>query len=169
MIAQALRVGMRVPIDGEQHVPARAFGLGEHPLRHLIDRVLLHAHIAIGAVRVADAGVKQAQEIVALGGSGDGRSRIARAVFLPYGDGGRDAVNIFDIGLFHALEELARVGGERFHIAALAFGVDGVESERGLTGTGDTGDDRHLVMGNGKRNIFEIVDPRPADPDEIFH
>ena len=35
--------------------------------------------------------------------------------------------------------------------------------------TRDTGNDGQLVMGNRKRNIFQVVDPRTADPDEILH
>ena len=75
---------------------------------------------------------------------------IARGVFLPDGDGGRDAVDLVDVGLFHALQELAGVGGERFDVAPLAFGVDGVEGERGFAGARDTGDDGELVVGDTK-------------------
>ncbi len=45
------------------------------------------------------------------------------------GDGGAEAVDGVDFGPFHLIEELSRVGGERFDVAALAFGVDGVEGE----------------------------------------
>jgi hypothetical protein len=48
---------------------------------------------------------------------------------------------VVDVGLFDALEELAGVGGERFDVAALALGVDGVEGERGLARAGDAADD----------------------------
>jgi len=34
-----------------------------------------------------------------------------------------------DIGLLDALEELTRIGGEGFDVAALSLGVDGVEGE----------------------------------------
>ena len=99
---------------------------------HLIHGVLRTARRAVGAEGAADAGVEQAQEIVALGGGGDGGARVARGVLLADGDGGSDAVDVVHVGLLHALQELAGVGGERFHVAALAFGVDGVEGERGL-------------------------------------
>ncbi len=52
-----------------------------------------------------------------------------------------------DVRLFDALQELAGVGGERFDVAALAFGVDGVEGERGFAGAGDAGDDGEGVVG----------------------
>jgi len=47
-------------------------------------------------------------------------------------DGGTQAVNGIHIGALHLIEELARVGGERFDVAALAFGVNRVEGKRRL-------------------------------------
>jgi hypothetical protein len=41
---------------------------------------------------------------------------------------------VIDIGLLHHVEELARIGRQRLDIAALALGIDGVESERALAG-----------------------------------
>jgi hypothetical protein len=45
-----------------------------------------------------------------------------------------------DVGLFHELEELPRVGRQRLYIATLAFRVQGVERERGLARARQTGD-----------------------------
>ena len=87
---------------------------------------------ALDAKGAAAAGEEQAQVIVNFGRGGDGRARIARRIFLPDGDGRRDAGDFVDIGLLHALKELARVGGKRFDVAALAFGIDRVEGERDL-------------------------------------
>lgn len=50
-------------------------------------------------------------------------------VFLLNGDGGEDAVDGIDIGLVHAVEELADVRRKCLDVAALAFGVEGVEGE----------------------------------------
>ena len=47
------------------------------------------------------------------------------------GDGGGEAVDGVDVGALHLVEELAGVGGEGFDVAALAFGVDGIEGEGG--------------------------------------
>ena len=113
--------------QGEQGVPTR--GDGEHGEFgcDLIDCVAFDVDVAVGAVGAAGSGPQQAEEVVEFGGGGYGRTRIARRVFLSNGDGWSDAVDLFYVGLFHALQELARVGGERFDVAALAFGVDGVE------------------------------------------
>ena len=47
----------------------------------------------------------------------------------------------------HDPEELAGVGGERFDVPPLAFGVERVERERRFPGTGNAGDDDELVRG----------------------
>ena len=165
MIAQRLGVGMGFRAHWKQRIPARAGGQGQQPLGHLIHRVALHARAAVGAKGAADAGEQQPQEIVAFGGGGHGGARIAAGVFLADGDGGGDAVDIFHRGLFHALEELAGVGGERLDVAALALGVDGVEGQRRFAGAGHTGDYSQLVVRERERNILEVMDPRAANPD----
>ena len=53
-----------------------------------------------------------------------------------------DAFNLIDLRLFHAFEELARVGGERFDVSPLALGLDGVERQGRLARTGYARDDR---------------------------
>ena len=82
------------------------------------------------AVHGSAAGVQKPQVIVDFGGRGHGRAGIARGVFLLDGDGWREAVDQVDVWLFNPFQELAGVGRERFDIAALALGVDGVEGER---------------------------------------
>src|SRR5205807_3239773 len=79
--------------------------------------------------RAAGAGIEQAQVIVNLRGGRDGGSWVASGILLFDGDGRGDAGNLVDIGLFNALEELPRVGGERFDIAPLTFGIDGIEGQ----------------------------------------
>ncbi len=54
-----------------------------------------------------------------------------------------------DFRAVHAVHELAHVGAERLYIAALAFGVKGVENQRRFTGAGDAGD-------HGEFSVFEV-------------
>ena len=37
-----------------------------------------------------------------------------------------------DVRLLHLLQELARIGGERFDVTPLPLGVNGIEGERGF-------------------------------------
>ena len=68
-----------------------------------------------------------------------------------------------DVGFFDALEELAGVGGEAFDVAALTFGVDGVEGQRGFARAADTADDSEGVVGNVDVDALEVVGSCTAD------
>ena len=91
-----------------------------------------------------------------------------RSGFLLDGDGGRQALDQIHIRLFHQLQKLARVGGERFHIAPLPFGIQGVEGERGFAGAGQAGDDHQLVARQVEADVLQVVRAGAAYP-YLFH
>jgi hypothetical protein len=106
---------------------------------------------------------------VNLGHRPDGGSRVADAVLLADRDGGTDPLDPVDVGLFHPLEELPRVGGERFHVAALPFGVDRVKGERRLPRPAHTGDDHELAGRQRDVDVLEIVRPGAANDQGTAH
>ncbi len=53
-----------------------------------------------------------------------------RRGFLFDRDRRRQPVDMIDVRFFHHREELARVGGQRLDVTALALGVERVERER---------------------------------------
>ena len=150
-------------LDREENVQPRAFAQRQNAVGNFVDRVFLYFLSADQAEGAADAGEEQAQVVVDFGGGGDGGARVAGGILLLDGDGRSDAVDHVDVGLLDALQELAGVGRERFDVAALAFGVDGVEGERRLAGAGDTGDHRQLVVRDLKIDVLEVMDPGPAN------
>src|ERR1035438_7795059 len=148
---------------------SRTLGLHEQARSHFVHGILAYARAASGAEGLAHAGVEQAQEVEAPGGSGHGGARIAGGILLADGDGGRDAIDVVHIGLFHALQELAGIGGKRLHIAPRPLGVDGVERQRRFAGPGDARDHGQLFVRDGKRDVLEVMDPRTLDPNKVFH
>ena len=114
-------------------------------------------------MRDAHGGVDHAEVVVNLRDGADGGARGARGGFLLDGDRGGKALDHVDFGAFHLIEKLARVGGERLHVTALAFGVDGVEGQRRFARTGEAGDDRKGVPGNFDADVFEVVLARAPD------
>src|SRR5690606_14868382 len=60
-----------------------------------------------------------------------------------------------------------RPSSHRFHVAELAFGVDSVERERRLTGSGDSGEDHNLVPAQLQRDVLEVVLTRAPNDDRI--
>ncbi len=156
-----------VGVDGEEGVPAGAEGELGDGFGDVVYGVLLDRLAALGAVGGAGAGEQEAEEVIDFGGGGDGGAGVTGGVLLADGDGGREAEDLVDIGLAHAVEELAGVGGEGFDVAPLAFGVDGIKDKRRLAGAGDAGDDGELIVGDVERDILEVVHPRAADGDDF--
>src|SRR5690606_30919221 len=101
---------------------------------------------------------------------GDGAYRGTRVVgrrLLVDRDGGGEAIDVVDVGLFHEAQELASVGGERLDVAALAFSVDGVEGEGGLPGTREAGNDDELVARDSHFDVLEVVFAGAANMDVV--
>ena len=114
-------------------------------------------------MRDADAGEEQAQEIVGLGDRADRGAGIGRDRLLVDGDGRGDALDGFDLGLFHHLHILAGIGGHAFDVAALALGEKGVEGQGGLARSARTGDDDEAVPRQAHVNALQIVLGRLLD------
>ena len=152
-------------LDGEERVDARAFWLREHARDDLVDGVATDDAAAVQAGDGAAACVEQTQVVVDLGGGGDGGAWVACLILLLDRDCRCEAIHVIDVGLLDALEELARVGRERLDVAALAFGVDGVEGEGGFAGAGDTADDCEGVVRDVDVDALEVVRARAADGD----
>src|SRR4051812_10161696 len=70
---------------------------------------------------------------------------------------------MLDVRFLHHLEELARVGAEAFDVAALAFGVDGVEGEARLARSAKAGDDRQALARDVHVDPLEVVLARATD------
>ena len=131
----------------EQDQP-RALGQRQDLVHDGLRRLAAQGTAGGGVVRLADAGVEQAQVIVNLGRRGDGRARVAAARALFERDGGGQALNEVHVGLFELVEELARVGGQALDIAAAALGIEGVEREAGLARPARPRDDHQLAAGD---------------------
>ena len=134
----------------------------EDALHDLVGRLAGDGLAAIGAVGNADGGIEQAQVVVDFGDGADGGAGTAAGGFLLNGDGGAEAVDGVDVGALHLVEELARVGGESFDVAALTFGVDGVESKGRLARTTQSGNHSQGVAGDLDVDVLQVVLARPA-------
>ena len=83
-------------------------------------------------MRNPDRGVQQPKVIVDFSDGSDRGAGAAAGRLLFDGNRWAQAVDAVDVRALHLIEELAGVGGERLDIAALSFGVDGVEGQRRL-------------------------------------
>ena len=101
-------------------------------------------HRFAGQIGIGDAGTgkEKTQEIIHFGDRADRRTRVLGGGLLVDGDNRAQAGNLIHVGTLHLADEPAGIGGERLHITALALGKDGVEGQRRLTRSAQTGDDR---------------------------
>ncbi len=133
-----------------------------------VGRVFFHFGAALDTESLAAAREEEAEVIVNFGSGGNGGARVACGIFLPNGHGRSDAGDFVDVGLFHALEKLARVGGEGFDVAALALGVDGVEGQGRFAGAADAADDGNGVMRNFDGDVLQVMDAGAADAERLL-
>jgi hypothetical protein len=145
-----------------EEIGAGALRQGHHPVDHLAHRLRRDGQARGGRIGDADPRPEEAHIIVDLGDGGDGGARVAAGRLLLDRDGGREAVNMLDIRLLHHLQELARISGERLHIAALALGIDGVEGKARLARAGQAGDDDQLVPRQIDVDPLEVMLARAA-------
>ncbi len=116
----------------QNHEPAPQWYLhdGIHDLLHCLAGDLPPA---IGAVRVTNAGEEEAQIVVDLGHRAHSGAGVAAGPLLVDRDRRAQPLNVVHIWLLHLAQELPGIGGERFHIAALPLGIDGIKGQGALT------------------------------------
>ena len=132
-----------------------------HGLRREFDAVLW-------AIRIAGARIQQAQIVVDFRHRAHGGARIVRGGFLLDGNRGREALDQIHVRLFHQLQELPRIRRERFDIAALAFGIQRIESERGFTRARQAGNHHQLIARDVETDVLEVVGAGAANANK-FH
>ena len=148
-----------------EHHDAFAFRQAQHLVHHLAHGLRGEWQAVLGAARLADAGEQQAQVVVDLGDGAHRGARIVRGGLLLDGNGRREPFDVVHIRLFHHRQELASVGGERLHIAPLAFRVQGVESKGRLARPRKPRHHHEPVARKVEVDVLEIVRARAAHGD----
>ena len=126
---ELLVLTLAVAHERAEYEDPRAFGHRADLVDDLLYGLRDDRDPVIRAMRNADPREEKTQVVVDLGHGPDGRPRVARRTLLVDRHGGRQSLDEVDIGLLHLTEELARVRGQRFDIAALALRIDRVECE----------------------------------------
>lgn len=136
--------------------------------KNRLRRVPLDDPAAAPAVKNRDLGKKQLQVVVKLGHRPHrGAGSFDRPVLID-GDGGRDPFDALDVGLVHAVEKLAGIGGKTLHVAPLALRVQDVEGEGGFSRAAHPGDQRESIQGNGEVDVLEVIVLRAPDADPFL-
>ena len=157
LLEDVLVLALAVADDRRVDRELRPFRQPQHLVDDRLDRLARDRPPADRAVRPPDPRVEQAQVVVDLGHRADRRARIARRRLLVDRDRRREALDRVHVRLLHHLEELARVGGERLDVPALALCVDRVEGERRLPGARKPGDRDQPVPRQADVDVLEVV------------
>ena len=155
--------------DRRKQLHARLFFKRHQPVNDLVDGLLVNLLAAFRTVRRTDARPQQAHVVVDLGDRADRRTRVLRGGLLVDGDGRRKTIDVVHIRLVHLAEELPRVAGQRFNVAALTLGVDGVERQRRFARAGQTGEHHQLVARNLDVDVFQVVLSRTFNVNVFLH
>ena len=148
--------------NGGKKLEAGALRVVEQRIDHLLWGLSRDERAAHGAVRNAVTGEEKTQIIVDFGDRSDGRARVAVRGFLVDGNSWREA---FDFIHGRLVQELAGVGRQGLHVAALTFGEEGVECQGGLTRARKTGEHSDGVTREFKVHVLQVVFTRTLNGD----
>ena len=142
--------------DRRQDQVAVAFRQSQDALGYLFER---HRpdRLAGRIVGRAGPGVEQPEIVVYLRDRRHRAARIARSRLLVDGNDRAEAVDPLDGRLLFHAQKLPGVGAERFQVAALAFGEDGVEGQRRLAGSRHPGDDDQFAARDVDADVLQVV------------
>ena len=143
--------------DRSHELYARPLRERHYLVDYLVDALLAYLLAAFRAVRHTDARPEKAQIIVYLRHGADRGAWVFGGRLLVDGYRWGQAVDIVNVRLVHLAEEHARVGAEALHVAALAFGIYGIEREAGFSAAGEAGYHDQLVSRYLNVDIFQIV------------
>jgi len=108
-------------------------------------------------VWLTHSGKKDPEIIVNFGRGRDCGSRVGAGAALFDGDRRREPLDKINIRLFHLVEELPRISGETFDIAALPLGIKSIERQRGLPRATQARNDNELLPWNLHMKVLQIV------------
>ena len=152
-----------------EHLEPGAVLEGEDPVDDLLRGLPGDRRAAGRAVRAARTRVEQPQVVVDLGDRADRGAGVLRGGLLVDRDGRREALDEVDVGLVHLPEELARVGGQRLDVPALALGEDRVERQARLAGAREPGEDDERVPRQLERDVLQVVLAGTPDHELVSH
>ena len=117
--------------------------------------------------RVRDARPEKFQVIVDLRHCADGRAGSLNGVRLLNGYCRRDAADIVNARLVHAIKELPHVWTERFDVTSLAFSINRLKCQTRFAAAARPGDDGQFSQRKIDVDPFEIVLARATNLDAI--
>ena len=163
-LAEEVRVGaFSGTHHGTPHRHGVALQVPKDVVHDLLNGAPRHFAATFWAVGFAHAGPQQAQVILNLGDRGHGGAGVVRPLLLVDGNGWRKALDAVAIGFLHLADELARIGGKRFHIPSLTLGVQRVKGQGGFARARNAAHDHKAAAWKANVHVLQVVGPCPTD------
>ncbi len=156
------------PNDGrEKQQIAPRLQFAEQRFAHLVAGAAFDGQLAIRAIRGAELGEEQPEEMIDLRHGGHGALASAPGCALLDADRRRNAGDEVDVGPGHLFHELPGVGAHGVEEPALALGKKDVEGQGALARTAHARDDDELPARDTHRDVLQVMLPSPDDFDDI--
>ena len=153
----------------KRHLKAGAGWQAEQIVHRAAHRIRTHVATALRAEGPPHACEQEPQIVMHFGGRPHRGPTRPRGILLLDGHRGRHPLHPVHIGLFHPLQKLLGVGGQRLHVAPLPLGKERVEGERGLPRARGARHHREASSRKIHVQVFQIVLPGAANADQGFH
>ena len=124
---------------------------------YLLVAVSDHGLAGLRRISCRGSGIKKSQEVVYFRNSTHRRTGVVAGSLLLYGDYRAETCDGLHLRLFQNAHEMLGIGGERVHIAALAFSINSVEGKGRLAAAAEAGHYDELPTGNRKRHILQVM------------
>ena len=114
-------------------------------------------------------GPEQTQIVINLSYRTNCGTRIFGSGFLVDGNGGGQTINGVNIRLVHLPQKLPGIRAKTLHIPTLSFGINGIKSQAGFAGAGQTGEHHQFISGDGQVYVFQVVFSGTFDANGVIH
>ena len=148
---------------GTPHRHSVALQVPEDVVDDLLNGAPRHFAPTFWAVGLAHARPQQTKVVLNLCDRGHGGAGVVRTLLLIDGDGRREALDAVAVGFLHLPDELACVGGERFHVPALTLGIQRVEGQGGFSRARNAAHDDEAAAWKANVHVLQVVRSCPTD------
>ena len=168
LLKSFLKLSLFAPGNGRQYLNLGALRISHNLIHHLLYRLLADWLAAFWTMGCPHPGKQQTQIIINLCHSPHCGTGIAAGGLLVNGYRRRQSFNIVHIRLIHLPQKLTGIRRQRFHIAALPFGINGVKSQRRFPGAAEPGHDNKFISWQFNINIFQVMHTSTLNSDGVF-
>ncbi len=159
LLEQLAVVALAAPDEGSEDDDLLAGVALGNLLLHLLFGEAEHGFATEVTVGGTGPGVEQAEEVIDFGDRADRGARAAVGRLLLDGDNGTQTGDLFHLGPLHRAHKLAGIAAKGFHVAPLAFSVDGVESKARFAAAAKAGDHDEFVARQLHTDVLQVILP----------